>query len=881
MKTSRLVFGILFLGICHLSAQPYGLSNRVANTTLQLPPSLGGYRATNAFGTNTFTTPVAITTPPGENNRIFIVEQIGRIMMLTNLGDLNPGRAQFIDLRDRVRFMNDEQGLLGLAFHPGYATNRYFYVTYSYPPGAGTRYWRLSRFETFANNPNAGDPNSEVVLIHQLDQASNHNGGDVHFGPDGYLYVSLGDEGGANDQFNNSQVIHVDFHAGMIRIDVDKRPGSLTPNPHPANTNNPTMTFNYAIPPDNPFVGVTSFNGTNYNAANIRTEFWAVGLRNPWRFSFDPVTGFLWLADVGQGAREEVNIITKGGNYGWAYREGLIAGPKTPPPGFTHINPIQDYGRGSATNQGASVTGGVVYRGSRLSGLHGAYIFADYVSDNVWQMRYEVSGGVTNITPFSFLFRETDIAAFGVDPRNGDVLMASVSQGTIKRLVGDFLPETLADVGAFSDLATLTPHPGIIPYDVNTAVWADGAQISRWFCVPNTSGRFTFRANDRWTTPANAVWFQHFEMEMTNGVPESRRRLETRILVRDGGAGTGVYAASYRWNSPTYAVLVSSNGMDETLTIYSGGVPHTQVWRYPSRTDCLACHNANAGRVLGFNTPQLNRDFNYNGIVDNQIRALNNAGYFLTTVSNLHSLPHMTALSDASSSAEFRASSYLAANCAHCHYPLGPGIGNFDARIYPALSSQRIIDGLLVNNLGNPSNRAVAPGSVALSVIYQRMASTDPAFRMPMMGSVVPDTQALSVFQDWIENELQGFQSFPAWQVSHFGATNAANAGAMEDFDGDGARNLLEYYTETDPKNAADAWRIGSARSGNNVEVVIPQIANRGFEVVWSTNLMSTNWRFLNVPENRPHFSVSNRTHRVPDAVGPTPTYYRVRVHEH
>src|SRR5688572_19706748 len=314
MKTSLLVLGVFLLGISHLSAQPFGLSNRVANTTLRMPGTPGVYRSTNAFGTNTFVAPVAIVTPPGETNRVFIVEQFGRIIVLTNIGAANPGRATFLNLTDRVRF-GGEQGLLGLAFHPGYATNGYFYVSYIYPP-AGTRYGRLSRFQVSASDPNAAVAASEQVLIQQVDDAANHNAGDLHFGSDGYLYMSLGDEGNADDSLNNSQTITKDFYSAIMRIDVDKRPGSLTPNPHPANTNNATMSFNYAIPADNPFVGATTFNGLPVNPANVRTEFWAVGLRNPWRMSFDPVTGYLWCGDVGQNLYEEVDIIVRGGNYG-------------------------------------------------------------------------------------------------------------------------------------------------------------------------------------------------------------------------------------------------------------------------------------------------------------------------------------------------------------------------------------------------------------------------------------------------------------------------------------------------------------------------------------------------------------------------------------
>src|SRR6185503_7674972 len=226
----------------------------------------------------------------------------------------NAGRPVFLNITNRVT-IDFEQGLLGLAFHPNYASNGYFYVFYCYTNYAVSNsgaYNRLSRFQVSATNANVANANSEVILLNQFDEAGNHDAGDIHFGPDGYLYVPLGDEGGGNDSRNNSQRINKDFFSGILRIDVDMRPGSLNPNPH-ASIVTPT---NYAVPPDNPFVGATTFNGVAVSPGQVRTELWAVGLRNPWRITFDAVTGELYCGDVGQSAREEINLIEKGRNYG-------------------------------------------------------------------------------------------------------------------------------------------------------------------------------------------------------------------------------------------------------------------------------------------------------------------------------------------------------------------------------------------------------------------------------------------------------------------------------------------------------------------------------------------------------------------------------------
>ena len=257
-----------------LVVQSAGPVLRVPNTTLQMPtnPPTHGFASTPALGGLTFLNPTAIASPPGETNRLFITERGGRIVVITNLAA--PTRTIFMDISTNVYSFPDtiywdEQGLLGLVFHPGYATNGYFYVFYTglatTPAGSGTNDI-LSRFQVSGSNPNQGDATSEVRMIVQFHRDENHHGGDLHFGPDGYLYVSLGDEGGFYGQYGNTQRIDQNFFSAIMRIDVDKRPGSLPPNPHAAL---PALT-NYSIPPDNPYVGATTFNGLPVVATSVR-----------------------------------------------------------------------------------------------------------------------------------------------------------------------------------------------------------------------------------------------------------------------------------------------------------------------------------------------------------------------------------------------------------------------------------------------------------------------------------------------------------------------------------------------------------------------------------------------------------------------------------
>jgi uncharacterized repeat protein (TIGR03806 family) len=722
---------------------------RVANTTLTLPqnPETFGYRTEQAFAGITFTLPLGFATAPGETNRVFVVEKQGRIQAVTGLGS-TPGKQLFFDLSSRVLIgtnSSSEEGLLGVAFHPNFATNRYFYVFYtvSTTTTAGTgRHDRLSRFTAASGATNADILATEVPMISQFDEAHNHNGGELHFGPDGYLYLSLGDEGGANDQYSNSQRIDRDFFAGMLRLDVDRLPGNLAPNTHPA-----VHAGTYSVPADNPFVGATTFNGAAVTPANVRTEFWAVGLRNPWRFSFDRPTGRLFVGDVGQAAREEINIITRGGNYGWSYREGTIAGPRSnPPAGVTFIDPIWEANRTLAS----SITGGVVYRGTRFSQLFGQYVFGDYPSGRVFAMSFPNSGPVQVQT----LLTETLPVGFGADPSNGDILIASISTGAVRRLVynstptGTALPATLTATGAFSDLTTLTPAAGIVPYTPNVSFWSDHARKNRWFSVPAVPDKITFAADGNWTFPAGTVWVKHFDLELTRGNPSTARRLETRFIVK---TADGIYGVTYRWNAgQTEATLVPEEGADEVISINDGGTIRNQTWRYPSRSECLQCHTSVAGHALSFNTAQLNRSHTYGATTANQLTALASAGYFTTaSIPAPTTLRALAASGDTGATLEHRARSYLAANCISCHQPGGASLGNWDARIQTPTASTGLINGTLTNNAGDAANRVVVPADTAHSMLLTRI-STRGATQMPPLASHELDDDNIALISAWI-----------------------------------------------------------------------------------------------------------------------------------
>src|SRR5262249_16866398 len=266
---------------------------------------------------------------------------------------------------------------------------------------------RVSRFSVSLDDPNRADATNELPLITQYATSGAAGCDDMTFATDGFLYISVPDQSGQQSGVvNTTQRIDLDLSGGILRIDVVRRSDSLAPNAHPA------VTTNYAIPPDNPFIGVTRYNGAPVDPAKVRTEFYAVGLRNPWRIFFEATTRLLYLGDPGYNTLDEINVIARGGNYGWPFREGTGLGPKASqtPQGFLSIDPIYQF------RDPAAVIGGVVYHGQRLPELQGAYIFGDWMNGPIRALRY----AGTNLASAQTLVSQTGIASFGLDPSNGD-----------------------------------------------------------------------------------------------------------------------------------------------------------------------------------------------------------------------------------------------------------------------------------------------------------------------------------------------------------------------------------------------------------------------------------------------------------------------------
>ena len=343
------------------------------------------YDIVNAFPNLTFNDPVGIYTAGDESNRIFVIEQPGRIKVFENNSSTTT-TDMFLDITSIVDQDGGytEEGLLGLAFHPDYSENGYFYVNYT---DYGPRRNVIARYSVSSDNPNQANYESALIIMEVNQPYSNHNGGQTSFGPDGYLYIAFGDGGSSGDPLDNGQDLST-LLATIVRIDVD----------------NPSNTLNYGIPSDNPFI--------NYN--NARPEIYAYGLRNMWRFSWDPITGYLWGADVGQNSYEEIDVIESGLNYGWNTMEANHCFP----PG-TNCNsegfepPVWEYEL--YVDGVCSITGGFVYRGDTLFSLQGKYIYGDWCTGDIWALTYNQDGNHINE---HLLVAGINITTFGLDEQN-------------------------------------------------------------------------------------------------------------------------------------------------------------------------------------------------------------------------------------------------------------------------------------------------------------------------------------------------------------------------------------------------------------------------------------------------------------------------------
>jgi putative heme-binding domain-containing protein len=697
------------------------------------PPPL--FKVVRAFPNLKFDHPLLLARPPG-SDRLFVGEQAG---VLYSFRDKPDARADlFFDLRKELKTLHlhpeakQVEAVYGLVFHPDFEKNRQCFVCYTLlskkpnqqnlPDGT-----RVSRFTVAKTDPPRIDPASEEIVLTFLQ--GGHNGGDLHFGPDGMLYISTGDAANPNppDPFDTGQNI-ADLLSSILRIDVDHKDEGK----------------NYAIPKDNPFVGMKG----------ARPEVWAYGFRNPWRMSFDRHTGELFVGDVGWELWESVHRIEKGGNYGWSAMEG----PQPIKPEKVGPTPIHPALIELPHTIACSVTGGRVYRGKKFPELRGAYIFGDWETRRLWAARFE--GDRTKEMP-EITRPSVRIVAFGED-REGELYFLDHDGGTLHTIEhndgvaknADF-PTKLSETGLFASVKDHTPAAGVIPFAVNSRQWQDGATAEHWAAFPGVSSA-TLHANGK-TIPGNVDWHlfrMHFPKDavLMRTISLGSLRLETQLLHFDG---VDWRAYTFAWRDDrTDADLVAAEGAEKE--IHEG--KQKRVWQFHSRSQCMSCHSSWSEYALAFQPEQLNRSGTDGR---NQLVALTEAGLLRRAGDRGEPLPPFDAASaarerkladptDAGQPLEARARAYLHANCGHCHAFGGGGSVNLRLQFPVAVARMEAV-GIRPTrgDFGLPKACIIKPGDPCASTLYFRMGKFG-RDRMPHIGSERPDEVGLELIEHWI-----------------------------------------------------------------------------------------------------------------------------------
>ncbi|MEO2019458.1 MAG: PQQ-dependent sugar dehydrogenase [Fuerstiella sp.] len=705
---------------CAMAAPPgVGIDQRVPWTSSQIkgsPEPPLPYVTEPVFPALKFNQCLDITMAPG-SDRLFVVEQSGKIVSFAN----NSNVTQTDLVVDIVEELPDAKQVYALTLHPDFQNNGYCYICYVKKPNLddGTH---VARFQMTDTDPPQIDVASETTLVTWL--SGGHNGCCLKFGPDGFLYISTGDGGPANppDIHRTGQDIG-DLLSSILRIDVDNHDGEK----------------NYRIPADNPFV----------DTDGARGEIWAYGLRNPWRMSFDRKTGDLWVGDVGWELWEMLYRIERGGNYGWAVMEGRASTHPEWARGPTPVlPPIIDH----AHSESSSITEGATYYGARLKALYGTHIYSDYDTGKFWGFRYE-DGKVVDHRELADTTHR--VVGFG-ELHNGELLLLDHTDGTIHRLapnprVGESstFPRRLSESGLFSSMTELTPAAGVIAYSINAEPWADHAVAERFVAVPN---ELSIKAADTaWTFPENTVLVKTLSLDMQQGNPTSRRRIETQILHYDG---VELMPYTYQWNDEqSDAILVDASGAERTFEIQDSAAFHgvrTQTWRFAGRAECQRCHNRWSGPALAFNTAQLDRVHNYGETTASQLDTFAHIQLIEKPV-DTEEKPKLADPYNSSIALDDRARAYLHTNCAHCHRLHAGGAVLSHMHFDLALDKTNMVNARPTQGtFGIHAAQVIAPGDPFRSVLLYRMAKLGSG-RMPRVGSAEVDRAGVQLLYSWLQ----------------------------------------------------------------------------------------------------------------------------------
>ena len=630
---------------------------------------------------------------PADGHSWYVFERRGLIRRFEDRADVDQAPV-VLDMTAAVDPAGDA-GLLGAAFHPHFAQNGQLFVSHTTPGGTVQRS-QLARL-TSGDAGASFDLDGRKVLfdLDQEDPGRIHLNADLHFGPDGFLYAGFGDGGPQWDLRHNSQNPN-DPRGKILRLDVDH--------------GDP-----YAIPPGNPFA-----------TGGGRPEVFALGLRNPWRFSFDRDTGTLWLGDVGNGGVEEVDKVAAGANFGWPSREGGDCSGLPECERVDFINPVAQYHH---DGRASSITGGFVYRGHALPSLIGRYVFADYARGTIFALRAD-----PKLEEPPEIIAETGrrLVSFAEEP-NGELLLVDLMQGQILRLVpaapsSDMVPERLSNTGCFQPSNPQLPAAGVVSYDVRVPFWSDGAVKHRYLALPD-GATATVALDGALLFPVGAVLIKQFTID--------DRPVETRLFMKYREGQWAGY--SYVWEPDGSDAHLRDDAEVETRD-WDG-----QSWSYPSRVDCLGCHNGDRG--LGLEVAQLDmvRAFPETGRVANQLASFQRVGLVQGDLPHLQHLPKLASTAPL----EERARAYLHINCAICHTRDGPTPVDMDLRYTTLLADTKLCSAGKEGDLGVAGAQRLAPGAPQKSLISLRMRAAGHD-HMPPIGPQQADHYGEQLIDSWI-----------------------------------------------------------------------------------------------------------------------------------
>lgn len=758
------------------------------------PPTQKPY--TIAFPNLTFDSPLTFTPVP--NTNVLVVGQRNGMVYWFQNDDAVSSKNLLADFSDDVGIVWDG-GFLGLAIHPefGQQGKNYMYVWYTTKDAQGRHYpnavvsgfgcnledyWgsflRLMRIEVDPNTYTVV-PGSEFTMIKVRMYGSTHRGGGMVFGDDGFLYLTTGDQ----CAYNKSQDIVGNLDGGVLRIDVDMDPtkGHVPIRKMPQNSRftDEISGEGYYIPNDNPFVSPT---GDNYE------EYYTLGHRNPHRMTKDRVTGTMYIGEIGEDTHEEINVVSKGKNYGWPIFEGNVAGGSSQCTsmynGMPHEHPLVAFPRLEAN----AIIGGFVYRGNEMPDFYGKYICADYgVGEEIWAVD-TATGAYEYLTQFS----PTDIISFGED-QSGELYLLSQGEDVfLYRLTqnsGIFVevPQLLSQTGVFQNLQSLTPNDGVIPYDMTEAFWSDGALKNRWMAIPNNGTHNTpeeqimFSENGDWEFPVGTVLIKHFELPLDESDPSVVKRLETRFVIK--AEDESFYYLVYKWNEQGTDAILLNDSLDEQIPVTrADGSTRIQTWHYPSSPECFSCHDT--GGALGPRTRYLNSVITYDktGISANQLVTLSHLGILNESIDDARTSQYQThkALADPNATLDEKARSYLDLNCAYCHRPGRSGErAQFDLRLFNTLEQTGLLTANANTPIGVPGEKIIVPGDASKSILFHRTNSVNNAIMMPPLAKNLVDENAVALIGEWI-NQLDANIGSTNIQPGSYRVTNVGSAKVMD-----------------------------------------------------------------------------------------------------